>query len=175
MAVAQVPLYHKLLFFSDAAVIPRPTLEQYRSMIANDLVLCHYVGMRRTRVALIHTEKINEKFPHTLSYVELKKRGRPFRKSLYRRADGCQDRLRQTQRGDKGLSSPVVGNADILIFPNIESGNTVYKTPVSVWRCEYSGYADRYHCTGSSAFGVTPEIPNTTVWCWHVWQGTRKE
>lgn len=28
----------------------------------------------------------------------------------------------------KGLSSPVVGNADILIFPNIESGNTFYKT-----------------------------------------------
>ena len=28
----------------------------------------------------------------------------------------------------KGLSSPVVGNADVLIFPNIEAGNTFYKT-----------------------------------------------
>ena len=70
----QVPLYHKLLFFSDAAVIPRPTLEQYRSMIANDLALCRTLGCEEPRVALIHcTEKINEKFPHTLSYVELKK------------------------------------------------------------------------------------------------------
>lgn len=77
MAVAQVPLYHKLLFFSDAAVIPRPTLEQYRSMIANDLALCRTLGCEEPRVALIHcTEKINEKFPHTLSYVELKKKRR---------------------------------------------------------------------------------------------------
>ena len=74
VAVAQVPLYHKLLFFSDAAVIPRPTLEQYRSMIANDLALCRTLGCEEPRVALIHcTEKNNEKFPHTLSYVELKK------------------------------------------------------------------------------------------------------
>ena len=28
----------------------------------------------------------------------------------------------------KGISSPVVGHADLLIFPNIESGNTFYKT-----------------------------------------------
>ena len=28
----------------------------------------------------------------------------------------------------KGITSPVVGNADVLIFPNIESGNTFYKT-----------------------------------------------
>ena len=31
VAVAQIPLYHKLLFFSDAAVIPKPTLDQFRT------------------------------------------------------------------------------------------------------------------------------------------------
>ena len=40
VAVAQIPLYHKLLFFSDAAVIPRPTFEQYRAMIRNDILVC---------------------------------------------------------------------------------------------------------------------------------------
>ena len=73
VTVAQIPLYHKLLFFSDAAVIPRPTLEQYRAMITYDVALCRALGNEQPRVALIHcTEKVNEKFPHTLSYVQLK-------------------------------------------------------------------------------------------------------
>lgn len=131
VAVAQIPLYHKLLFFSDAAVIPCPTLEQYRAMIRNDILVCEAFGNDEPRVALIHcTEKTSEKFPHTLSYVKLKEEagqglfGRMF-------IDGPMDAKTACDKhsGDiKGLSSPVVGNADILIFPNIESGNTFYKT-----------------------------------------------
>ena len=131
VAVAQIPLYHKLLFFSDAAVIPRPTLDQFRAMVKNDIALCRRFGNEEPRVALIHcTEKVNEKFPHTLDYVQLKKEvaegrfGQAF-------VDGPMDAKTACDKhsGDiKGLASPVVGNADILIFPNIESGNTFYKT-----------------------------------------------
>ena len=131
VAVAQVPLYHKLLLFSDAAVIPRPTLEQFRSMITYDIALCRTLGNEQPRVALIHcTEKINEKFPHALSYVQLKEeaaQGR-FGKVF---VDGPMDAKTacDAHSGEiKGLSSPVIGNADILIFPNIEAGNTFYKT-----------------------------------------------
>lgn len=131
VAVAQIPLYHKLLFFSDAAVIPRPTLEQYRAMIRNDILVCKAFGNDEPRVALIHcTEKTSEKFPHTLSYVKLKEEAE---QGLFGRMfiDGPMDAKTACDKhsGDiKGLSSPVVGNADILIFPNIESGNTFYKT-----------------------------------------------
>lgn len=131
VTVAQIPLYHKLLFFSDAAVIPRPTLEQYRSMIANDIALCKKLGCEEPRIALIHcTEKINEKFPHTLSYVELKKEAEEGKfGNVF--IDGPMDAKTACDKHSgeiKGLSSPVVGNADVLIFPNIESGNTFYKT-----------------------------------------------
>ena len=131
ITVAQVPLYHKLLFFSDAAVIPRPTLEQYRSMIVHDLRVCRSLGCEEPRVALIHcSEKVNEKFPHTLSYVQLKEdaEGGMFGRAF---VDGPMDAKTacDAHSGEiKGLSSPVVGNADVLIFPNIESGNTYYKT-----------------------------------------------
>ena len=131
ITVAQVPLYHKLLFFSDAAVIPRPTLEQYRSMIINDVEVCRSLGCEEPRVALVHcSEKVNEKFPHTISYVQLKEDalnglfGPVF-------VDGPMDAKTacDSHSGEiKGLASPVVGNADLLIFPNIESGNTYYKT-----------------------------------------------
>ena len=131
ITVAQVPLYHKLVFFSDAAVIPRPTLEQYRSMIQHDIEICRRLGCEEPRVALIHcSEKVNEKFPHTLSYVKLKEEAA---EGLFGQAfvDGPMDAKTacDAHSGEiKGLSSPVVGNADLLIFPNIESGNTYYKT-----------------------------------------------
>ena len=66
ITVAQIPMYKKLLFFSDAAVIPRPTLEQFEAMLRYDLEVCRRMGIEAPRVALIHcTEKVNEKFPHT--------------------------------------------------------------------------------------------------------------
>lgn len=130
VAMTQIPLYHKLLFFSDAAVIPRPTLGQYRAMISYDTALCRELGNSQPRVALLHcSEKVNGKFPHTLSYVQLKEDALQGRFGAVF-IDGPMDvkTACDAHSGEiKGLSSPVVGNADILIFPNIEAGNTFYK------------------------------------------------
>ena len=131
ITVAQIPTYKKLLFFSDAAVIPRPTLEQFEAMLLYDLEVCRRMGIEAPRVALIHcTEKVNEKFPHTLDYVTLKERAAVGAYgNMY--LDGPMDvkTACDAHSGEvKGISSPVVGHADLLIFPNIESGNTFYKT-----------------------------------------------
>lgn len=131
VAMAQIPLYHKLLFFSDAAVIPRPTLEQYRAIIRNDVGLCRKLGCIEPRIALLHcSEKVGEKFPHTLSYVQLKDdASQGMFGAVF--VDGPMDAKTACDRHSgeiKGLSSPVVGNADVLIFPNIEAGNVFYKT-----------------------------------------------
>lgn len=131
VSLAQIPLYPKLLFFSDAAVIPRPSLEQFKAMIWADIAVCRKLGVEEPRVALIHcSEKVNEKFPHTLDYRALKEAAE---KDFFGPAflDGPMDAKTacDAHSGEiKGLSSPVVGNADIVIFPNIESGNTFYKT-----------------------------------------------
>ena len=54
ITVAQIPTYNKLLFFSDAAVIPRPTLAQFEAMLKYDLEVCRRLGISEPRVALIH-------------------------------------------------------------------------------------------------------------------------
>ena len=111
-------------------------------MILYAVSVCHHCGLEEPRVALIHcSEKVNEKFPHTLDYVKLK-------------ADAVDGVFGQMQldgpmdvktacdlhSGDiKGLSSPVVGNADVLIFPNIESGNTFYKAVSLFARADMAG------------------------------------
>lgn len=131
IAVAEIPGMQRLLFFTDAAVIPYPTTEQfhaqlgyiadtYRSVTGNDC----------PRVALTHcTEKVSEKFPLTLSYEELKKEAREGAFGSIE-VDGPMDvkTACDAESGAiKGIASPVVGNADILIFPDIEAGNTFYK------------------------------------------------
>ena len=64
VAVAHVPTYPKLLIFSDAAVIPRPTLAQFKAMIRYAVGVAHCWGVEEPRIALLHcSEKINEKFP----------------------------------------------------------------------------------------------------------------
>lgn len=131
LSVAQMPGYHKLLFFSDVAVIPYPTLEQKVEMIRYDVATCRRFGIEVPKVALIHfTEKVSEKFPNSLHCLQIEAMaeegvfgpvqiGGPMDVKT-----ACDLHSAQV----KGIDSPVCGNADLLIFPNIESGNTFYKT-----------------------------------------------
>lgn len=131
VTLARIPSYKKLLVFSDAAVIPRPTTEQFDSMLRYIAGVCRSLGAECPKVALIHcTEKVSEKFPHTISYEYLKDKAR---EGVYGEVlvDGPMD-VKTACDSDsgaiKGISNPVVGDADALIFPNIESGNVFYKT-----------------------------------------------
>lgn len=131
ITVSHIPAYNKLLMFSDAAVLPRPSLEQFDAMLRACTDACRKLGIDKPHVALTHcTEKVNPKFEHTISYTRLIERAR---NGAYGNAvvDGPMDvkTALDTESGTiKGIKSPVAGNADIIIFPNIEAGNTFYKT-----------------------------------------------
>ena len=119
LAVMEIPTYHKLLFFSDAAVIPRPTLQQRIEMIWYAICTCRHFGIEQPRVALIHcTEKVSAKFPHSLDV-----------------RTACE----QASGDIKGIVSPINGQADVLIFPNIESGNAFYKSVSLFAQAEMAG------------------------------------
>jgi len=131
LTAAQIPGYHKLLFFSDVAVIPYPTIEQRRAILDYDLATCRRLGIEKPRVALIHfTEKVNPKFPNSTDYAQLiedARQGRFGDVEIGGPMDvktACDAHSAQV----KGISSAVCGNADMVMFPNIESGNTFYKT-----------------------------------------------
>ena len=131
VTAVEAPAYDKLLFVSDVAVIPRPTLEQFDTMIKYDTTLVRHLGIEHPRVALIHfTEKVNQKFPHTLDYVEIMRRAA---EGAYGEAyvSGPMDVKTAVDAHSaevKGIVSEVVGKADILIFPTLEAGNVFYKT-----------------------------------------------
>jgi phosphotransacetylase len=142
LAVMEIPTYDKLLFFSDAAVIPRPTLQQRIEMVWYAIHACRHFGIAQPRIALTHcTEKVSPKFPHSLDYVnivELAEAGE-FGDVII---DGPLDVRTSCEKasGDiKGIASPINGEADVLIFPNIESGNTFYKSVSLFAHAEMAG------------------------------------
>lgn len=142
VTVAHIPSYNKFLVFSDAAVIPRPTEEQFFAILGYVVEVCRNLHIECPHVALIHcTEKVSEKFPHTLSYETLKKMAKDGVFGTVE-VDGPMD-VKTACDADsgqiKGISSPVVGNADALIFPNIESGNVFYKTITLFANAETAG------------------------------------
>ena len=132
LTCAQLPDYDKLLFMTDVAVIPQPTKEQRQQQLRYVLRLCHSMGIKQPGVALINcSEKVDERhFPHTAEYLELVKEAE---QGTYGECivDGPLD-LKTSLSGralkKKGLSSPLRGHADALIFPDIQAGNVFYKT-----------------------------------------------
>ena len=142
LAVMEIPTYHKLLFFSDAAVIPRPTLQQRIEMIWYAICTCRHFGIEQPRVALIHcTEKVSAKFPHSLDYVnivELAEAGE-FGNVIIDGPLDVRTACEQASGDIKGIVSPINGQADVLIFPNIESGNAFYKSVSLFAKAEMAG------------------------------------
>lgn len=149
LSVVQIPTYDKLLFFSDAAVIPRPTLQQRIEMIWYAIHTCHSFGIKQPRIALIHfTEKVSAKFPTSLDYVNIVElaEGGEFGDAII---DGPLDVRTACEKASgniKGIASPINGEADVLIFPNIESGNAFYKTVSLFSKAEMAGLLQGPSC-----------------------------
>ncbi len=142
LAIADIPSYNKLLFFSDAAVIPYPTIEHKQAILNYMIHTCHKFGIVKPKIGLIHfTEKVNERFPNSTEAVTLKKMAidGEFSDALI---DGPLDLSTACDFSCadlKGIASPIQGNADALLLPNIESANIFYKALVLFAKAEMAG------------------------------------
>lgn len=129
-AALEIPGYHKLLFFSDPAVIPSPSLEQRTAMIKYAIASAHKFGIEQPKVALIHaTEVANPKIHYMQDYLDIMD---AWRKGEFGDVimDGPLDvflALDKERGSIKNVPTPVLGDADILIFPNFEAANVFYK------------------------------------------------
>lgn len=131
MAAAQIPGYSRLVFFTDAAVIPYPTHEQRISQVEYITALCHAFGIEEPRVALVHfSEKANPKFLHTIGYADIIKMAQEGKWGRVI-VDGPLD-VRAACDAEscrvKGIKTPLEGRADALVFPDLEAANAFYKT-----------------------------------------------
>lgn len=132
MTCAQIPSYDKLIYCTDVAVIPYPTAGQREEQLRYVLKMARSMGIEEPRVGLINcTEKVNEKhFPFTVEYKELiaKARTGAFGRCIIDGPLDLKTCFSPESLHKKGIDSPLEGQADAIIFPDIQAGNVFYKT-----------------------------------------------
>ena len=134
VAVFEIEGYEKMFFLTDVAFIPYPSLEDKVGIINNTVEVCHACGIPNPKVApLAAVEVVNPKMPATVEAAELS--------AMNERGEitGCIvdgplsmdlaiDPEAAVHKGATGRK--IVGDADVLLFPDIHAGNLVYKTLV---------------------------------------------
>ena len=132
VAVFDVAGFDKLMFLTDVAFIPYPTLEEKKCMIDYTVEVANACGVENPKVAVMAAvETVNPKMPATVDADALSKMNDNGE------ITGCvvdgplsmDIALYKEAAEEKGaLDRKVAGDADILVFPDIQAGNLVYKT-----------------------------------------------
>lgn len=128
--VLDVPTYPKPLLISDAAIHFEPDLEAKRDIVRNAIDLAHALGIAQPLVAILAAvETVNPRMRSTLDAAALCKmadRGQITGGILDGPLAFDNAISMQAARG-KGIVSPVAGQADILIAPDLEAANMIAK------------------------------------------------
>ena len=131
VGVFEVKGIDQLLFLSDQAFIMYPTLEEKVKIIENALDIANACGIQNPKVApLAAVEVVNPKMPETVDAAELTKMNSegkikgciidgPLSLDMAISKEACSHK--------KGLNRKITGDADILLFPDIHTGNVAYK------------------------------------------------
>ena len=126
----RVPNYHKPLYITDAAININPNLTAKCDIVQNAIDLFRTVELTTPKVALISAvETVNQKIPSTLDATAICKmsdRGQITGAVI----DGplaFDNAISKESARIKGISSPVAGEVDIIMVPDLESGNILYK------------------------------------------------
>jgi len=129
--IMDVPGHANAMIITDAAVNIAPTLEEKVDIVQNAIDLAHVMGVSDVRVAILSaTETINSKVVSTIEAAALCKmadRGQITGGVL----DGplaLDNAISPEAAGVKHIVSPVAGKANILVVPDLESGNMLAKS-----------------------------------------------
>jgi phosphate acetyltransferase/phosphate butyryltransferase len=128
--VMSVPTYPKPLIITDAAINIAPELDDKRDICQNAIDLAHSLGKATPKVAILAAvETVTTKMPATIDAAALCKmadRGQ-ITGALLDGPLGLDNAISPEAAKTKGISSPVAGDADILLAPDLEAGNMLAK------------------------------------------------
>lgn len=142
VSVFDVQGYDRLFYITDAAMNIAPSLEQKKRIVENAVTVANALRNMNPKVAVLAAvEKVNSKMQATLDAAELVKM------NVEGRIIGCilggpfalDNAVSEEAAKHKGIYHPVAGNADILMAPNIESGNMLYKSMVFFAKAKNAG------------------------------------
>lgn len=128
--VMDVPTYPRPLLITDAAINIEPTLDEKRYIIQNAIDLAHALGTEMPKVAILAAvETVNTKMRATLDAAALCKMAdrKQITGAILDGPLAFDNAISAEAARTKGIVSPVAGQADILMVPDLESGNMLAK------------------------------------------------
>ncbi|MGO5075771.1 phosphate butyryltransferase [Clostridium sporogenes] len=142
IAVFEVKKLEKLVMITDSAFNMYPGLEEKIDIVKNAVTVAHAIGIEKPKVAPIcAVEVVNPKMPATLDAAALSKmndRGQ-IKGCIIDGPLALDNAISEEAAAHKGIDSPVAGNANIFLMPNIEAGNVMYKTLTYAADCKNGG------------------------------------
>ena len=142
VATMEIPGFNKLLLVSDAALNIAPTEEQVMGIVKNAVAVARSLGIETPKVAILSAnEKISEKMASTVLADKIKQRvlNGEINNVIIDGPLALDIAVSREALEIKKVTSPVNGEADILIAPNIESGNVLYKALIHFAKAETAG------------------------------------
>lgn len=137
-----LPRYHKLLALADCVVNIAPDLKTKRDVLGNAVMLLQELGVAEPKVAIVSAvESVNPAIPATLdaqALVDLAKAGE-WPGAVVEGPFGFDNAFSAEAARTKGMKSQVAGNADLMVMPDLNAGNMLYKSFVYVGGGECAG------------------------------------
>lgn len=131
IAMYEVPTYHKLLAITDGGMMMYPNVEEKKQIIENAVNTFIAMGYENPKVSVLAAvETINPKMPETVDAGMLKQMNQngKIKNCIVEGPISYDLTMSKESANIKGYSSPVTGDVDILIVPNITAGNILAKS-----------------------------------------------
>jgi phosphate butyryltransferase len=130
VSIFEIPDFDRLIFISDVAIVVSPNLAQKVAIVQNAIDTAIELGVQEPKVAILAaTEMVNPEMPANMDAANLSKmaeRGQ-IRGGLLDGPLALDNAISLKAAQMKGIESRVAGQADILITPDVESGNILAK------------------------------------------------
>ncbi len=140
--VFDLPRYPKLLALADCVINIAPDLATKRDILTNALTLLNRLGVERPKVAIVAAvETVNPAIPATVDAQALVDEGRSgaWPGATVEGPFGFDNAYSAEAARTKGIASEVAGNADLMLMPDLNAGNMLYKAFVHVGGAECAG------------------------------------
>ncbi len=130
-ALMESPFYHKLIAIADGGVNIAPTFEEKVTILENSIEAFHKLGYECPKVAVVGAvETVNPKMETTIHAAMLTQmnRRKQIKKCLVDGPFALDNAVSKEAAHHKGIVSDVAGDADLVLVPNIDAGNILYKS-----------------------------------------------
>jgi phosphotransacetylase len=128
--VLEVPTYHKLLLITDAAININPDISKKAEITQNAVDLARKIGVERPKVAALSSiETVNPNIPSTVHAACLSKmaeRGQ-IKGAIVDGPLAFDSAISAAAARDKDIVSPVAGDVDVVVAPDLDAGNILFK------------------------------------------------